>query len=138
MPTDLKAIDVAIALICQQNKLLICQRLAKDRFGGLWEFPGGKVKPGETIPQTLTREVQEELGVNVTPLAAWPIIEHDYPDFRVRLHPFLCQIESGQPQPIGCQQAVWIDPQNIADYQFLPANAPLLSRLAEHFSISFK
>jgi len=122
----MRRIDVAIAVVCRLGQVLICRRKADDRFGGFWEFPGGKVEDGETPGQCLAREVREELDIEVELIRALPIIEHDYPDIRVRLYPFLCIHEAGQPKPIGCQQAIWVDPPDLRNYQFPPANRQLI------------
>jgi mutator protein MutT len=122
-------IDVAIAVICRDGSVLICQRKADDRFGGLWEFPGGKCEPGETPAQAVQREVMEELGIEVHPDSALAPIEHHYPKLSVRLHPFLCHVIRGEPRPLHCQAAIWIAPTRLSEYQFPAANAPLLEQL---------
>jgi mutator protein MutT len=126
-------IEVAIAVIFREGKILICQRRADDAFGGLWEFPGGKCEAGESAETCLRREIREELAGEITALESLGQIEHDYEKFSVRLRPFLCALAGGEPRPIGCAQAIWIDPAQLSDYQFPPANAPLLRQLAERF-----
>src|SRR4051794_22767890 len=105
----MKRIDVAIAVVCHQQKVLICRRRAKDRLGGYWEFPGGKAEADETAVDCLKRELREELDIAVEPIATLPTIEHDYPDIQVRLHPFLCAHTSGEPKPLACDEVRWID-----------------------------
>jgi len=122
-------IDVAIAIVRRQDKVLICRRRAGDRLGGYWEFPGGKREHDETPLQTLQRELREELGIEVAPRCQLPSVEYDYPDLRVRLLPFLCDHCSGEPVPIGCEQAIWIEVSELRDYQFPPANAMLLEQV---------
>src|SRR3954464_15491609 len=127
-------IDAAIAIVTRGARVLICQRKADDTFGGLWEFPGGKQEHGETLEQCLARELREELNIVARPTAQLPPVEHDYPHVQIRLHPFLCRHESGEPELLECQQARWIDPATLRDYQFPPANGPLIERVIKHLS----
>lgn len=121
-------VDVDIAIIVRDGKVLICQRPADAAFGGVWEFPGGKREAGETAEQCLTRELREELAIEVRPLERLEPIEHDYPTMRVRLHPHLCRHVGGEPQALACQRAIWIDPVALRDYPFPPANEALIER----------
>src|SRR4051812_33613556 len=116
----MKVIDAVIAIVIRKGKVLICQRKDDDTFGGYWEFPGGKQECGESLHECLAREPNEELAIRATPLRHLPPIEHHYPQTRVRLHPFVCAHESGEPQLIECQQAIWIDPHELRGYRFPP------------------
>ena len=124
----MKRVDVDIAVIARDGKVLICQRKAGATFGGVWEFPGGKREPGETPEQCLARELREELAIHVHPVERLEPIEHDYPNLHVRLHPHLCLHVEGEPRPIECQQAIWIAPPALRDYPFPPANEQLVER----------
>src|SRR5205809_378239 len=84
---QLNRIDAAIAIVVRGQKVLICQRKADDTFGNLWEFPGGKQEDGETLEQCLARELREELAIEARPIARLPVVEHDYPQVLIRLHP---------------------------------------------------
>jgi mutator protein MutT len=127
-------IEAAIAVVTRNGKVLICQRRDDDdALPGYWEFPGGKCEDGETLEQCLQRELREEVDIDARPLAALPPIEHDYPHVLIRLHPFLCEHRSGEPQLIECQQAIWIDPHQLRDYRFPPANEDLIERVIAHF-----
>jgi mutator protein MutT len=119
-------IDAAIAIVIRSGKVLVCQRKDDDTFGGYWEFPGGKQHNDETIEQCLARELMEELAICARPVTALPPIEHNYPRTRLRLHPFICAHESGEPQTIECQQALWVEPAALRDYRFPPANEQLI------------
>ncbi len=121
--------DVAVAIIVRGEQLLICRRRQADQLGGLWEFPGGKAKAGEDILQCLSRELEEELGVQVEPVAALSFIDYDYPEIRVRLHPFLCVHKSGELKRLACEELRWIAPSSLPDYSFPPANADLINQL---------
>src|SRR3954452_11926928 len=130
----MKRIDAAIAIVTRGSQVLICQRQSDDTFGGLWEFPGGKQEDGETLEECLARELREELNIAARPTVRLPPIEHDYPHVQLRLHPFVCQHESGEPELIECQQARWIAPTELPGYEFPPANGPLIERVVKHLT----
>jgi mutator protein MutT len=124
-----KRIEVSAALIFHNGKLLITQRHAKAHLGGFWEFPGGKREPGESFEQCLVREIREELGVEISVGGLFEEISHDYPEKSVRLKFFLCQLRSGEPQPLGCATFRWIGKDELTDYEFPAADARLLEKL---------
>jgi mutator protein MutT len=124
-----KEVDVALAIVLREHKVLICQRLAAADLGGLWEFPGGKIEPGEGAEQCALRELREETGIEAHILKEWGMIEFDYPEVRVRLHPFLCRCLGGDARAIACQQLAWVARADLKKYSFPPANDPLLRRL---------
>jgi mutator protein MutT len=124
-----KCIDVAAALIFRDGKLLITQRYAGAHLGGLWEFPGGKREPGETFKQCLTRELREELGVEVSVGGVLASITHKYPEKTVHLKFFLCRLLAGKPQPLGCPAFKWVSQSELKDYDFPAADARLLEKL---------
>jgi 8-oxo-dGTP diphosphatase len=130
----LKRIDAAIALVTRNGQLLICQRKADDTFGGLWEFPGGKREEGETLHQCLERELREELNIRARPITQLTTIEHHYPHALVRLHPFVCAHVDGEVEHLECQASCWIDPHQLHDYNFPPANESLIAEAIEYFA----
>jgi mutator protein MutT len=130
----MKRIDVAIAVVSRQDQVLICKRTQAGHLGGFWEFPGGKVEAGDSIEQCVARDLQEELAIEADVLAAFRVIEHDYPDRLVRLHPFLCAHRRGEPQPIGCEQARWVGFSELGSFTFPPANDELIGLVIQHFS----
>ena len=97
--------------------------------GGLWEFPGGKVEPGETFETALVRELREELGIEVAVGELIETIEHDYPEKRVRLKFFRCEWRAHEPQPLGCPAFAWITREELSRYEFPAADARLLEKL---------
>jgi 8-oxo-dGTP diphosphatase len=127
----MKRIDVAIAVIVRDRKVLICQRKADDTFGGFWEFPGGKRENGETLEQCLARELLEELDLAVTPSEKLTPVVHNYPQTHLTLHPFLCHHLDGEPKLIECQRAEWMEPGRLFEYRFPPANESLLREIIE-------
>jgi mutator protein MutT len=127
----MKQIDVAIAVVCHQGQVLICLRKPDGHLGNYWEFPGGKIEPGESMSQCLTRELREETHVEAEILTPLPVIEHEYSDRSVRLHPYLCAYASGEPVAAGCQEVRWVPPQRLREYKFPPANDGLIELLTE-------
>src|SRR5688572_18392052 len=101
-------IEVSAGLIFRSSQLLITQRHADAHLGGLWEFPGGKREPGESFEQCLARELKEELGIEVVVGELFDRVTHTYPEKTVALKFFLCQLERGEPQPLGCAAVKWI------------------------------
>jgi A/G-specific adenine glycosylase len=105
--------DVAAAVTIGANGcVLVAQRRADDMLGGLWEFPGGKREPGETLHECLIREMREELGVEVEVLEGGSpliVIKHAYTHFRITLHAFRCQLVSGEPRCLDCAEFRWVD-----------------------------
>jgi mutator protein MutT len=124
--TGTSRVDVAIALIVRDERLLICRRRAGSPLEGYWEFPGGKCTQGELPEQCVTREVREEIGLHVSIERELSVIDHDYAHGRVRLHPFICRIESGQPSAIACDELRWVSAADLPTYRFPPANDGLL------------
>jgi mutator protein MutT len=125
------AIDVAAALIFRKGKLLITQRRLQDHLGGLWEFPGGKVEPGESFQDCLKREIREELGVEIDVGLEVDDITHAYKEKVVRLKFFRCTLLSGEPQPIACPNLAWISRHQLQSFPFPAADARLLLLLQE-------
>src|SRR5262249_761363 len=125
-PREKARIDAAIAIVVRGANVLVCQRKDDDTLGGYWEFPGGKCEDGETLEQCIARELREEIEIRATPIRKLPPIEHDYPYALLRLHPFICRHENGEPQLIECQAAKWITPAALREYRFPPANDQLI------------
>lgn len=122
-------VEVSAALIFRQGRILITQRPAAAHLGGLWEFPGGKRKPDETFEQCLARELQEELGVQISVGELFETVSHRYADKAVRLKFFVCRLSGGKPQPLGCAAIRWIGKAELDDFEFPAADARLLKKL---------
>lgn len=122
-------VDVVCAVIQQQDgRILIAQRPPGKTLAGLWEFPGGKVDPGEEPSQALHREIMEELGCEVTLLRVGPPVLHEYAWGCIRLHPFLCELTEGSPLPYAHEHTAleWVFQKNISLPNLAPADIPIL------------
>ena len=111
------------------QKVLIALRPEDAMLGGLWEFPGGKQEEGESIENTLKRELREELGVETEIIRPFMNLKHTYSHFSITLHAFLCRIESGEPKPKDSQEIRWVYRQELKDYPFPKANKTLTEKL---------
>ena len=125
----MKRVDVAIAIVLRQGRVLITRRKDDAPLGGVWEFPGGKCEANEAIQQCLARELWEELELRVRPIVTLALVKHSYPELDVCLHPFVCLIDAGKPKLIGCQDARWVEPTQLREYEFPPANGPLIEEV---------
>jgi mutator protein MutT len=121
--------QIAIGIVRYQGKILIDLRPEHVPLGGLWEFPGGKVKAEETLEQCVHREVLEEVGLEIKVIEPLVFVRHDYPDFSIDLTAFLCDASSDQAQAIACQEVRWVLPEELTNYTFPPANAAILEAL---------
>ena len=123
-------VDVVAAIIRRDSKILITQRPGHVHLAGLWEFPGGKVEPGESLAGALEREISEELGVQIRVNDEFFTIDHDYPTKSVRLHFFNCTILEGEVQPLDVADLRWVTPSDLRTFEFPPADAELISKLS--------
>ncbi len=122
-------IDVAAALVFRGHKLLITQRPPGSHLAGLWEFPGGKREPNESLEDCLVRELREELGIEVVVGRVVESLIHAYPEKTVRLSFFECQWQRHEPRAIGCADFRWINADELDQYPFPAADARLLEKL---------
>lgn len=125
-------IQVAAGLIIREGRYLIARRRAGTHLGGLWEFPGGKREEGESLTDCLRRELREELGVDVAAPVPFRVIRHEYPEKTVELHFFHCVISAGEARALDCEEFCWVMPEELAGYEFPPADRPLLAALRRH------
>jgi 8-oxo-dGTP diphosphatase len=132
-----QVIDVAAGLVFHQGRLLIAQRRRQDHLGGLWEFPGGKVEPGESFEQCLTRELREELGIEVAAGELIDEVTHSYPEKSVHLKFFKCSLLSGTAKALHCQDVAWITMEELPSFEFPAADAKLLKRLERSSELWF-
>ncbi len=124
---------VAAALIDADNRVLLAQRPAGKSMAGLWEFPGGKVRPGETPEAALIRELKEELGIEVSPpcLAPLTFASHAYDGFHLLMPLYACRKWRGFVQPLEGQQLAWVEKQRLRDFAMPPADEPLVAHLLD-------
>lgn len=121
--------EVVVAAIRQYGRYLLGKRPARGLLGGLWEFPGGKVRPGEPRESALAREVREELGVRVKIGDLVATVDHAYSHFRVTLHVYRCELVSGAPQARSHTELKWVAPKDFPNYAFPKANHKFLRLL---------
>ncbi|MFB2881744.1 8-oxo-dGTP diphosphatase MutT [Floridanema aerugineum] len=125
-----KIIGVAV-IWNEQGKILIDRRRPEGLMGGLWEFPGGKLEPGETVQDCIKREIQEELAIKVEIGDHLITIDHTYSQFHVTLNVYHCRHESGEPQPIECDEIRWVTVDELPSYEFPIANLQIIQALRE-------
>jgi 8-oxo-dGTP diphosphatase len=115
------------------GRILLAQRPLHKEHGGLWEFPGGKVKEGETPETALIRELAEELGVTVSRhcLAPLTFASHAYPSYHLLMPLYACRKWEGEPQPLEGQKLAWVRARNLRDYPMPPADEPLIPILQD-------
>jgi 8-oxo-dGTP diphosphatase len=121
----------ACALVDTDARVLIAQRPAGRPMAGLWEFPGGKVDPGERPEDTLMRELKEELGIFVEEecLAPLAFASHTYPDFHLLMPLYVCRRWQGTVTPLEGQKLAWVRSNRLRDYSMPPADEPLIAHL---------
>lgn len=119
---------VAVALIDPDGRVLLAQRPEGKSLAGLWEFPGGKVAPGETPEAALIRELQEEIGIDTwaSCLAPLTFASHSYEDFHLLMPLYACRKWNGIAQPKEGQKLKWVRPRELRDYPMPPADIPLI------------
>ena len=122
-----------IALVDADGRVLIAQRPKGKHLEGLWEFPGGKLRDGETPEGALIRELNEELGIDVehTCLAPLSFASHDYGKFHLLMPLYVCRVWSGVPRGREGQQLKWVRPSKLTDWPMPPADAPLVAVLRD-------
>ena len=119
---------VTAAIVERAGRWLVARRLKGTHLEGLWEFPGGKIEPGESLEACLVRELAEELGVASRVLGQRWSTTHDYPAKRVELHFFDCEID-GEPKPLLGQELRWVDASELAALPLPEADAGLVALL---------
>lgn len=123
----------AVALIDQDGRVLLAQRPEGKSMAGLWEFPGGKIEPGETPEVALIRELEEELGINTwaSCLAPLTFASHSYDDFHLLMPLFACRKWEGTPMAREGQTLKWVLPKDFKNYPMPPADIPLIPILRD-------
>ena len=124
---------VCVALVDADSRVLIAKRPEGKEMAGLWEFPGGKVGDGELPETALVRELQEELGINITESCLAPVTfaSHLYDDFHLLMPLYVCRVWEGMVEPREGQELKWVRPVRLGDYEMPPADAPLVAMLRD-------
>jgi 8-oxo-dGTP diphosphatase len=124
---------VAVALVDEENRILIAQRPEGKKLAGLWEFPGGKVETGERPEHALIRELQEELGIEVKEACLAPLsfASHAYPDFHLLMPLYICRRWTGIVTAREHSQLKWVRAHDLRSYPMPPADAPLIPALID-------
>ena len=123
----------AVALIDADGRVLLARRPEGKPLAGLWEFPGGKLDPGETPEAALIRELGEELGIDVAAscLAPFTFTSHSYPDFHLLMPLYLCRKWQGIPVAREGQRLAWVRPERLGEFAMPPADKPLVAMLRD-------
>jgi 8-oxo-dGTP diphosphatase len=123
---------VVAALIARRGEVLVARRKPAGERAGLWEFPGGKVEPGEGERAALARELREELGVRVQVGELYARLEHIYPDLQVELALYRARLhDNEEPRPLTAEELRWVPLRELPALPFCEADVPVLTRLAE-------
>jgi mutator protein MutT len=122
-------VPVAVAVVIEEGKLLIAHRFPDAHLPDLWEFPGGKIHPGEAPPDCAVREVAEELGIGIEILAELLRRPYDYADRKVDLWFFVARRIAGTPRALGCQSWRWVAPEEVGSYPLPDASGPVVEAL---------
>jgi 8-oxo-dGTP diphosphatase len=131
-------ITVVAALIQAEGKLLVCQRKRGTSFAMMWEFPGGKVKPGEMLEQALVRELEEELGTKATIGSEVYRVWHRYTELSdaIELVFFRADLDPRSVRNLVFEEILWRDPSSLPELNFLPADKELIEKLASGLPLS--
>ena len=124
----MKTIEVVAAIIHRDGAYFATQR-GYGEFEGMWEFPGGKIEPGESQETALKREIQEELGVDITIGELLCTTEYDYPTFHLTMHCYLCSVASGEIELREHKSAQWLTAETLDTVEWLPADREIIAKL---------
>ena len=124
----MKTIEVVAAIIQKDGSSLATQR-GYGEFEGMWEFPGGKIEPGETAETALKREIQEELGIDIVPAKYLCTTDCDYPSFHLTMHCYLCRMETGERDLREHKSARWLTADMLDSVEWLQADKEVVQQL---------
>lgn len=128
----MKSIHVVGAVIFHEGRLFATQRGYGD-WKGYWEFPGGKIEPGESPQEALSRELREELDIGVSVSSFLCSVEYDYPSFHLSMQCFRCQITSGKPKLLEHEAARWLSREELLAVGWLPADLLILPEIEKNW-----
>jgi 8-oxo-dGTP diphosphatase len=124
----MKVIDVVAAIIHKDGAYFATQR-GYGEFEGMWEFPGGKIEPGESRESALKREIHEELGIDISINKFLCTTDYDYPSFHLTMHCYLCSIESGEIKLREHKSARWLTVDMLDSVEWLPADLEVVEKI---------
>lgn len=128
----LPKIVVGAALIREKGRYMVAQRPEGVMFPLMWEFPGGKARAGEPLEDCIKRELDEELGLIISNLRAFTVVNHSYDDFEVELNLFFCRAHNLDEMVLNeHNDLAWLHPEDMDPHSFLPADRPVIMRLRE-------
>lgn len=128
---QMKIYRVAASIIRYNGKILIAQRLRDDHMGLKWEFPGGKIEPGESVEECLIREIKEELDLEIEVDGEFTVVEHQYEDRKIFLHCHWCNYLGGEAKPKDCRDFRWVNLEELKVYDFAGADLTVVRLLLE-------
>ncbi|WP_245555450.1 A/G-specific adenine glycosylase [Baaleninema simplex] len=129
-PIPHKHIGVAV-IVREDGKILIDRRPPKGLLGGMWEFPGGKIEPDESVTDCIRREIKEELDIDIEVGEHIITVEHAYTHFKVSLNVYRCRHLSGDPKPLECDEIRWVTLDELDEYPFPKANVKIIEALRQ-------
>ena len=127
----MKTVKVVAAIIIHENKIFATQR-GYGEFKDGWEFPGGKIEPGETPQEALAREIKEELDIEIEVMGFLETVEYDYPEFHLSMDCFFCVIRSGELVLKEHEAAKWLTAETLDSVDWLPADKGLIEGIREY------
>lgn len=128
----MKTVKVVAAVICdsiKEKKLIFATARGYGEFKGQWEFPGGKIEPGETPQEALVREIKEELDTIISVGDLIDTVEYDYPSFHLSMDCFWCEVIEGELKLLEAEDAKWLNKGELDSVQWLPADITLISKV---------
>ena len=126
----MKTIEVAAAIIVKDNRIFATQR-GYGEFKDGWEFPGGKIEPGESAQEALVREIREELDVDIRVGKLLETVEYDYPEFHLTMHCFICELLSEEIVLKEHEDARWLKEEELDTVDWLPADVGVIGKIFE-------
>lgn len=129
----MKTIEVVAAIIHKNGRILAAQRGYGDYKDG-WEFPGGKVQPGESAEAAIVREIREELRLTIKPEKLVTTVEYDYPTFHLTMHCFISSIVEGEIELVEHEAMRWLTPNALDEVDWLPADVEVVQELTKFLS----
>ena len=132
----MKTVKVVAAVIRKDNRIFATERGYGD-FKDMWEFPGGKIEPGESGPEALKREIMEELDTVIEVGDYIETVEYDYPAFHLSMECYWCTVKEGKLTLLEHENALWLDRDSLLSVEWLPADLVIIPKVKEGLSVSF-